>query len=115
MAYDIIILGGQSNAEGYGLGPTEESFVPDDRILMMRDKGPYGYIEQPDGTKPFIVTQPYTFVTETAREKIENGEVQGSFWLSFAKKYIEAGLLDEGRQLLMTLSQPLILLRFTQN
>ena len=30
--YDIIILAGQSNAEGSGFGPVEDPFVPDERV-----------------------------------------------------------------------------------
>ena len=36
--YDIIILGGQSNAEGYGLGAVSEEYIPDERIVWMNDK-----------------------------------------------------------------------------
>ena len=35
MPYDIIILGGQSNAEGYGLGETAVPFEPDERNEKM--------------------------------------------------------------------------------
>lgn len=101
MPYDIIILAGQSNAEGYGLGDTSIPYEPDERILMMRDSGECGYIDQPDGARNFVVTTPYVFKTEVAREKVGGGKKQGSFWLTFAKKYIEAGLLKEGRQLLI--------------
>ncbi len=101
MAYDIIILAGQSNAEGNGLGPTDRPFIPDERILMMRDGGKYGYEEQPDGKMKFLVTEPYTFVTETAQERTDSTQAYGMFALTFAKKYIEAGLLPEGRKLLI--------------
>ncbi len=101
MAYDIIILGGQSNAEGTGLGPTDRPYISDDRILMMRDGGKYGYEQQPDGSMKFLVTEPYTFVTETARERNDGTQDYGMFVLTFAKKYVEAGLLGEGRKLLI--------------
>ena len=101
MPYDIIILGGQSNAEGYGLGETAVPYEPDERILMMRDCGECGYIDQPDGARSFVVTTPYVFKTEVAREKEGKDGKFGSFWLTFAKKYVEAGLLSEDRQLLI--------------
>ena len=101
MPYDIIILGGQSNAEGNGLGKTDRPFIPDERILMMRDGGKYGYEEQSDGTMKYFVTEPYTFVTETARERNDGERDYGMFVLSFAKKYVEAGLLEDGRKLLI--------------
>ncbi len=101
MPYDIIILGGQSNAEGNGLGPTDRPFIPDERILMMRDGGKYGYEQQKDGSMKFLVTEPYTFVTEIAKERNDGQNDYGTFVLSFAKKYLEAGLLPEGRKLLI--------------
>ncbi len=101
MSYDIIILAGQSNAEGNGLGPTDRPYIPDGRILMMRDGGKYGYEEQPDGSMKYFVTEPYTFVTETARERNYGAQDYGMFVLTFAKKYVEAGLLGEGRKLLI--------------
>ena len=101
MPYDIIILGGQSNAEGNGLGETNRPFIPDERILMMRDGGRFGYEAQPDGSMKFLVTKPYTFITETAKERNDGERDYGMFALTFAKKYVEAGLLEEGRQLLI--------------
>ena len=102
MPYDIIILGGQSNAEGNGLGPTDRPYIPDERILIMRDGGKYGYEEQPDGKMKFIITEPFTFVTDTAKERNDGTQSCGMFALAFAKKYVESGLLDEGRKLLIT-------------
>jgi hypothetical protein len=101
MAYDIIILGGQSNAEGNGIGPTDRPYIPDERILIMRDGGKYGYEEQPDGSMKFIITEPFTFVTDTAKERNDGTQSCGMFALTFAKKYVESGLLDEGRKLLI--------------
>ena len=49
MPYDIIILGGQSNAEGNGVGNTESPYEPDDRILMMHDNRWYGYVKDENG------------------------------------------------------------------
>ena len=36
--YDIIIQAGQSNAEGFGLGDTTETYEPSSNILHMYDK-----------------------------------------------------------------------------
>ncbi|MBQ7779060.1 MAG: hypothetical protein IJ404_01065 [Clostridia bacterium] len=101
MPYDIIILGGQSNAEGNGLGPTDRPFILDERILMMRDGGKYGYEQQEDGSMKYFVTEPYTYVTEIAKERNDGQNNYGMFALTFAKKYIEAGLLEDGRKLLI--------------
>lgn len=34
---DIIIIAGQSNAEGYGVGPVDCEYAPSDKILWLRD------------------------------------------------------------------------------
>ena len=39
--YDIIIQAGQSNAEGWGLGPTSEPYTPTSDILYMVDTRDY--------------------------------------------------------------------------
>lgn len=101
MPYDIIILGGQSNAEGNGLGPTDRPYIPDERILIMRDGGKFGYEQQEDGSMKFIITEPFTFVTDIAKERVDGERICGMFALTFAKKYLEAGLLPEGRKLLI--------------
>ncbi len=96
MPYDIIILAGQSNAEGNGIGETDRPFVPDERILMMDNVSKYGYEKQ-------LGSSYYegSFVTETANEQQVGDHICGNFALTFAKKYVEAGLLGEGRTLLI--------------
>ena len=42
-ACDIVILAGQSNGQGCGVGPVDEEFLEDERVLMMSDTYPYGY------------------------------------------------------------------------
>lgn len=77
--YDIILQGGQSNAEGCGMGPVDEEFVPDDDILYFNSD--------------MSITR--------AEERCWDGNAVGDFSLSFAMQYKRAGLLDEGRKLLI--------------
>ena len=35
--FDIIVLAGQSNAQGHGMGPVEDPFVASDRIMYLCD------------------------------------------------------------------------------
>lgn len=35
--YDIIVLAGQSNAEGYGVGEVSEEYRKDERVLWLND------------------------------------------------------------------------------
>ncbi len=101
MAYDVIILAGQSNAEGHGLGPTDFPYETDDRILMMRDTQWYGHKKQPDGTDKLFFPEPYKYVTEIAKERFDGQNNRGIFALSFAKRYVNEGYLSEGRKLLI--------------
>lgn len=36
--HDIIIQGGQSNAEGSGLGPVEKEYIPSAQVLYLEAK-----------------------------------------------------------------------------
>lgn len=76
---DIIIQAGQSNSEGTGYGPADDPFIPDDRILYLQND----------------------FTISRAAELVEGNQIRGNFALAFAKRYIEEGLLEEGRLLLI--------------
>jgi len=84
-AYDIIVVAGQSNAFGCGLGPAGDPFQPDDRIQAMPQAanllGGYGIAG--------------------AEEPLVDGQPWANFGLPFAREYIRAGLLAPGRKLLI--------------
>ena len=77
--FDILIQAGQSNAEGYGFGSVENPYQTDERVW---------YLNQ-DGT------------ISIAAEKVKNNGIQSNFALSFAREYLNAGRLEEGRKLLI--------------
>jgi len=77
--FDIIIQAGQSNAEGYGFGPVDEPYGPNDLVWYLN----------PDLT------------VSMAAEKVTGNEIQSNFSLSFADEYIRRGYLKEGRKLLI--------------
>ncbi len=77
--FDIIIQAGQSNAQGTSFGPTDAPYQPDGRVWYMNE----------DDTLSLAV------------EKVNGNEVQGNFALPFAREYINAGRLAEGRKLLI--------------
>lgn len=77
--FDIIIQAGQSNADGYGFGPAENPYTPDDRVY---------YLES-------------DFTITLAAEKVSQNEIQSNFSLSFASEYIKSGKLEDGRKLLI--------------
>lgn len=77
--FDVIIQAGQSNSEGCGFGDTEEPYEPNDRVWYMNE----------DGT------------ISCARELVVGNWIRSNFSLSFAREYLRAGLLGEGRKLLI--------------
>ena len=77
--FDILIQAGQSNAEGYGFGPTEEPWEPDDRVWVLNGD--------------FTISQ--------AAEKVTGNDIQSDFSLSFVREYIRDGRLEEGRGILI--------------
>lgn len=78
-AFDIVIQAGQSNAEGSGFGDAAMPYQPKDNVYMM----------EPDRT------------VFKAREIVWDNVIRGNFALSFADAYLNAGLLREGRKLLI--------------
>ena len=77
--FDILILAGQSNAEGYGFGPTPDPYQPDGRVFCLHK----------DGT-----------LVQAAERVVRNG-VGTNLALSFAREYLNSGRLAEGRRLLI--------------
>ena len=77
--FDIIIQAGQSNAEGSGIGPAVIPYQPKPTVYAMAQDRTIG----------------------VAREAADGNAIRGNFALSFADCYINAGLLAEGRKLLI--------------
>jgi len=83
--YDIIIVAGQSNAEGCGLGPVDLPCAPDERVLAMS--------KEVDAAGGYLVA--------VAEERAAEGISWADFGLPFAREYVAAGLLAPGRKLLL--------------
>lgn len=77
--FDIIIQAGQSNSEGYGFGDVEDPYVPSEKVWYMN----------------------WDFTMSWAQEFVAGNEIQSNFALSFAREYLNQGLLEEGRKLLI--------------
>ena len=78
-AFDFVIQAGQSNAEGYGFGPVDDPWQPDERVWTLNEN--------------FTISQ--------AAEKVTGNEIQSNFSFAFAREYLRAGRLSEGRKLLI--------------
>ena len=99
--YDVFIQAGQSNAEGTGYGPVMQEFVPDERIHYLNA---IKTVTEKD-ERIHVVYEDEPFAIEVAQERdvvINNIDRRvGDFALSFAKAYIGAGMLEEGREILI--------------
>jgi hypothetical protein len=78
-AFDIVILAGQSNAESSGFGDVENPYEPNERIWFLNGD----------------------FTISTAAEMATRNEIRGNFALPFARRYLDSGLLEAGRELLI--------------
>ena len=99
--YDIIILAGQSNAQGSGIGDVLEEYIPDERIHMLSDNSNPSFKEDANGKAYLDIKFPCEQFIEVAKERVENDKKHGNFALTFAKKYIEQGYLEKDRKILI--------------
>ena len=93
--FDIILEAGQSNAEGYGHGPAAEPYVPDPRILYFTADDPPAGAYAPKGEPEIRIA------AERPHPDLTPGDLRGDLALSFAQKYVEEGLLEPDRKLLI--------------
>jgi len=94
--FDIILLAGQSNAEGCGIGEVENEYVSTPQIMQL-DIGKTVEHTSEQAVVTFIGVP----ILSIAKEKENcNGKV-GNFSLSFARSYVENGLLAEDRKVLI--------------
>ena len=93
--FDIILEAGQSNAEGYGHGPAAEPYVPDPRILYFTAEDPPAGAYAPKGEPEIRIA------AERPHPDLAEGDLRGDLTLSFAQKYVEEGLLEPDRKLLI--------------
>ncbi len=95
--YDIVIIAGQSNADGTGIGPVYEDYKENEDILYLTGKvcdimeEDYREITYPDKT----------LTIDIAKESITENGKRGDLSLSFADEYVKRGLLAEGRKVLI--------------
>lgn len=80
--FDILIQAGQSNSEGCGFGNVCDPYEMNDRVWYFQSDGTF----------------------QIAQEKPAKNAIQSNFALSFARKYIESGMLGEDRKLLIVRS-----------
>ncbi len=97
--FDIIILAGQSNAEGFGVGEDKLEYIPDDNILIQRGKFSSSVKKTEYGNEYLDLKLSDDYYIEKASLK----DGVGCFAFSFAKKYKENNL-ENGRKILIVQS-----------
>jgi len=98
--FDIIIVAGQSNSEGCGIGPLEHPFIQSPEILMMEND--YIIVARSGHGEPEKLKNEFTILT--AGEKVRGNDIVGNFGLSFAEKYLYNGKLQSDRKLLLLMA-----------
>ena len=97
--YDIIILAGQSNAVGNGLGESENPWKERDDIYMLDNDYDKGY-KRPTPNEVYIDIKGHEeCYTHIAKER-GTEETIGTFYLTFAKLYADK-YLKNGRKVLI--------------
>ena len=100
--YDVILLIGQSNAEGHGIGPVENEYEPTDKIMQFVDSYPVMYRLNDDGVEALDVPSETTYRITTAVENTRKGAGKlGCLAMSFVKKYYDNHLADTDRKVLL--------------
>ncbi len=99
--YDIIILAGQSNAEGYGFGETKNPYIKSDLIWEIRDNQKTYFYKTETGADKLFVKEPWELEVKIAEEAMIENRLCGNFAHSFAGEYIRNGLLAQGRKLMI--------------
>ncbi len=97
---DIVVIAGQSNAEGYGVGEATEEYTPDDRILWLNDKANARF-ENENGKDVFKIEYPTSLSVTIADEPFNGTSKVGKLAFWFACDYVRQGELQEGRKLLI--------------
>ena len=97
--YDIIIQGGQSNAEGCGLGPVSatKAYIPSSEILYLNYEKKVQWGD--DGPQVEILNREPEI--KMAADRVLNGTRYGDFSLTFAKEYLGGRWHLEGRKVLI--------------
>lgn len=101
MGYDIVIVAGQSNAEGRGRGSTGTPYQKDVRVYQMRDTRPVQKERQPDGTDKRYIRGDFDVAVTVAEERSDDLGVIGCLAFSFAREYVKNGRLAKGRRVLI--------------
>ena len=98
--FDIVILAGQSNADGTGIGTSSVPFVPREDILMMKNEFLWGAATHPDGYDYVVIDADEKAHIAMATEGYDGKNFRGCFALEFARLYAD-NYLEKDRKVLI--------------
>ena len=100
--YDIIVLAGQSNAFGNGLGGTDNPWKERDDVLMLKNDFITCYKRPDENTVYIDINAQEDGYIEVAKERFDQrlNQTIGNFSLTFAKNYADK-YLEKGRKVLI--------------
>lgn len=96
---DIIVLAGQSNAEGNGKGDAVD-YIPDKRILLMNDDS-MPHFEKTGDKSRLVLNYPARDCVSVAEEPQNQDGKRGNLCLSFARCYAEKFLKSDRKILIV--------------
>lgn len=100
-AFDIIVVAGQSNAEGNGVKKDKKEIISE-KVYQIADKNFIGTKVLEDGRVIIDMIYPTEIVFEKAHERKDStGKQFADFSETFAQSYIKGGNLKEGRKILI--------------
>jgi len=98
--FDIVVIAGQSNAEGNGFSLNKEPII--NNAYEIIDKNPHGMKLKPDGSYERLdCVYPVEVVVRELQERKSGDAYCYDFSLSFADEYIKNNLLTSDRKLLV--------------
>ena len=97
--YDIIILAGQSNAEGNGMHERDKEMFSPENAWELTDKNP-AWIKDDNGKAVLILTSPTEMQISRLKERRAGEQLAADISITFAKRYCESDL-SSGRKLLV--------------
>ncbi|MBQ3221052.1 MAG: hypothetical protein IJB34_03740 [Clostridia bacterium] len=95
--FDIVVLAGQSNAQGGGLGKVDNHYQRDERVCFLSDTKTFGLTVDPETDNVFL-TADCPSITNISVAEDNEGAANLAF--SFAREYAKNNLA-EGRRLLV--------------
>lgn len=99
--FDIVILAGQSNAEGNGIIKDNSEHVIFNEQYEMVDQNPFFYDETDPKNVKFVCKMPIETEIRNLQQRLKDGVYYNDLSISFVNKYIENGYLEKNRNILV--------------